>query len=435
MDDKKLADPEIEEFLIGEIFADPKRFDEVRDIVSAGSFYKLANRLIWEAMEELADRGETIDVALVATRLKESGKLNMIPDGMSYLQDIIMGTPGDGRNAIPYAKTVRGYYLRRLLVALGRKVQNDAFDMDRSLDEVVDGISSDLLRLVSQNVIELPPVKEVILETMEKIEKAMRGERSELISGFPSLDLIVGGWNPGDYLIIAGLTSSGKTAFSLNLSYNVARMGKRVLYFSTEMIETQLMMRLFAIDSGVSLQYLKTGALDEESISAVALSADRLANFPLHIIFAAGKSIPEIKGIVKRAKIKYSDLALVVVDYIQQLSLGRSVESRQREVSEISRQLKLLAMEAQVVLLGVSQMNRAIAHRANPEPVLSDLRESGSLEQDSDFVGFLYQPDEEDLSMVEFLIRKHRNGSLGRIGFRFERPLGKFKEVKIGGAL
>jgi len=418
MKERILADLEAEEAVLGSILLDPSCLEKVVAILGENPqvFYKTAHKAIYEAILRLYQEDQPIDVVSVGAWLKKKQKDNLI-GGLVYLYDLVDSTP-TAANVEFYAERVREMALRREMIAVGREIVELARDEEEDVFEAIDGASRKLVQLFDGQKTELPPLRAHLLRTIKEIDEMTKGERKGLASGFPTLDYMTGGWGEGDYVIIAGRPSTGKTSFALNIAYNVASGGCGVIFFSFEMTETQLCKRLLAAVSKVSFLKIKSGALTDEEMERVVQASREIENLPLHILYCPGFSILKLKSLVKREKLQNKSLKLVVVDYIQQIAIDGKRESRQQEVSEISNQLKLLAGEAKVVVLAISQLNRAVETRQNKRPLLSDLRESGSLEQDADFVGFLFREDESETE-TELIIRKQRNGPTGTVYLRF----------------
>jgi replicative DNA helicase len=389
-------------------------------------FYREVHRVIFEAMQHLHHDNKEIDVITLPEELRRMKKVDDA-GGMEY----ILGLPsmvGTAANIEYYANIVADKALVRNIITTCTDVTTDAYDGEKEPEDLLDEAERKILHLSEgTNRGDFAPVGEVVEDTLDKITKLYENKAglTGLATGFRDLDNLTSGLQPSDLILVAARPSMGKTAFTLNIAQNVGvRQHKNVAFFSLEMSKEQLVQRLLCQISHIDSQKLRTGQLNsDEEWTKLTDACDKLYSAPIYIDDTPGISVAEMRSKARRLKSERG-LDLIVVDYLQ-LMTGRNSESRQQEISEISRSLKALARELKVPLIALSQLSRSVESRQDKRPMLSDLRESGALEQDADIVSFLYREDyydkeTENQHITEVILAKHRNGPVGSVKLYFK---------------
>ena len=409
-----------EESLLGAMLLKQTAIADAVQIVQSGDFYKPAHGHIFEAISSLYGAGTPVDPVTVAEELKRAGLLEAI-GGAAVLLSIQSRTPAVS-NASHYAKIVEENALLRRLVSTASDIAelgyNPIGDVPKTLDVAESMIYEVAQRRVTDSMVEL---RDLLGSTLDRLESLY--ERKEAITGTPSgyneLDELTAGLQPNALIVVGARPAMGKTAFGLGAAANAAlRAGKPSLYFSLEMGHIELTQRLLSAEGRIDATRLRNGQLNESDWGKVSKTLGRLAEAPLWIDDNPNLTIMEIRAKARRLKSKVGDLGLIVVDYLQLMSGRANAESRQVEISEISRGLKILARELECPVMALSQLSRALENRADKRPMLADLRESGSIEQDADVVMFVYRDevynkDTPDKGTAEIIVSKHRNGPTG----------------------
>lgn len=434
------ANLEAERAVLGALMIDPDAIIKVANFLRAEDFYRERHGWIYDAMSSLNERHEPLDFVTLVDELERRGQLEEI-GGPTYLSDLIAGTP----TAIyvdHYARIVeRTAVLRRLISAAGR-IAELAYDEGQDVDTVVDR-AEQIIFGVSESRIhrDLTPIRAIISDVVERIDFLTRN-RDMLMgvpTGFTDLDRILGGVQKSDLVILAGRPGMGKTSFALSIALNAARHSNaRVAVFSLEMSNEQLVQRLLSMESGVDSHRLRMGHIHEEEWPILMEAANALAATPVYIDDTPAVSVNDLRTKARRLYAE-NGLDLILIDYMQLMSgsgggSGRN-ENRQQEISYISRSLKSLARELNVPVVALSQLSRAVESRSDKRPMLSDLRESGSIEQDADVVLFIYREDyyvedSDRENIVEVLVAKHRHGSVGKIELFFRKELTQFRDLE-----
>lgn len=422
---------EAEISVLGSLMLDKDAIFRVVDTLAPYDFYKPTHHEIYQAMLDLSGKHEPVDVLSVASRLKEKNKLEEI-GGPSYLATLVNAVP-TASNVEHYATLVRRKRLFRDLISASHHIAELGYKEDENVETLIDeaeqkifGIAKDSLRR------DFLPIKDLMPGTAERIERLHKGDGAlrGVSTGFLGLDNYLAGLQKSDLIILAARPSLGKTALALNIAKHVALKEKKpVGVFSLEMSHEQVMDRLLASEAMVDLWRLRTGHLEEElgDFTELGRAMGRLSEAPIFIDDSASPTPLELRAKARRLHARH-ELGLIVVDYLQLVRGHGRVESRVQEVSEISRSLKALAKELNVPVLALSQLSRAIEQRGgDKKPQLSDLRESGSIEQDADVVMFIYRKDSNQKNMAEILIEKHRNGPTGRIELDFNEGFATFQ--------
>ncbi len=413
--------------------------DIVTSIVKTEDFYRDAHRIIYEAILEIVHDNKTADFITLSEELQRRKKMDAV-GGISYItsltQDAIVGF-----NLEEHAHIVSEKAQMRRLIDAGNKVVALTYSGEDEPKEIMNQAEQLILSVSGQSRGEtsFSSMGEVVVENMNRINQLQQhdGVLTGVPTGFRDLDEVTNGLQRSDLILVAARPSMGKTAFTLNIAQNVAIFaGLTVAFFSLEMSKEQLVNRILSSVSEVSSEKLRTAQLGPQEWNQVLAAADRMQKAPLYIDDTPGLTVQDMRSKLRRLKVEHG-LDLVIVDYIQLMqgrSNGRGSENRQQEISEISRNLKLIARELDVPLIALSQLSRSVESRPDKRPILSDLRESGSLEQDADIVSFLYRDkyydeNSEKGDITEVIIRKHRNGSLKTVELMFQGELTRFRDV------
>lgn len=431
---------EAEKSILGCLMLDKNTIIKVVDFLLPKDFYKKNHQEIYTAMLEIFERGDPIDLLSVSTRLKEKGMLEEI-GGHSYLTELINSVP-TATHAISYAKIVQKKRILRDLIEASQEIElmgyNESEDIDVLLDKAEKRIFSIAQKGLTQN---FTPVKNTLEEAFERIDKLSKhqGGLRGLSTGFSDLDNILAGLQKSDLIILASRPSLGKSSLALNFALNIATQEKvPVGIFSLEMSKDQIVDRLISAQSGVDLWRLRTGRLSAEGEDNDFLRIQQamavLAEAPIYIDDAATSNILQMRAMARRLQAD-KGLGLIIVDYLQLVEPRNSQASVVQQMSEISRSLKGLARELNVPVLALSQLSRAVEHRTPPIPRLSDLRESGSIEQDADVVMFIhredrYRPETERKNIADIIIAKHRNGPVGKVELYFDERITSFRSLE-----
>ena len=395
-------------------------------------FYRDVHRIIFEAMEHLHRENKEIDVITLPDELKRMKKLDDV-GGLEYVLNL-PNLVGSAANIEYYANIVAEKALARNLISTCTELTTEAYDGQKETEALLDDAERRILQLSdTKNRGDFASVGAVVEVTLDKITKLYENKAglTGLPTGFRDLDRMTSGLQPSDLILVAARPSMGKTAFTLNIAQNVGvRQHKTVAFFSLEMSQEQLVQRLLCQIAHIDSQKLRTGQLNsDEEWTRLTDACDKLYESPIYIDDTPGISVAEMRSKARRLKSEHG-LDLIIVDYLQ-LMQGRNAESRQQEISEMSRSLKALARELKVPLIALSQLSRSVESRQDKRPMLSDLRESGALEQDADIVSFLYREDyydkeTENQHITEVILAKHRNGPVGSVKLYFKNEFTLF---------
>jgi replicative DNA helicase len=432
---------EAEQSILGGLMVDPFAFDMVSAQISEDDFYKVANRKVYAAINQLYAKSQPIDIITVSNWLSDHKELDAI-GGPAYLAEVMNSTPS-AANIESYAKIVHEKALLRTLIHMSGEMVEKAYDesyetVEGFLDEVEGKIFSITEKKKSQG---MTGAAELIKESMNRLTELFerKAEFTGISSGFKALDKMTSGFQPGEITIIAARPSMGKTAFSLNIAQHVIlREKKSLAYFSVEMGKEQLMMRMLASEARVNLSDLRVGNLSDNAWPRLIDRASKMAEARLFIDDTSGISPFEIRSKCRRLQAQHG-LDIIMIDYLQLMDLKQKVESRERAVSEISKTLKAIAKELKVPVVALAQLNRGVEGRSDRRPMLSDLRESGSIEQDADVIMLLYREDyyerdnPDSKGRSEVIIGKQRNGPTGTVHLRWESHIGRFSDLDEGG--
>ena len=433
---------EAEQSVLGGMMLSKDAIADVVEVIRPGDFYRPAHQLIYDAILDLYARGEPADAVTVSAELTRQGQLNRV-GGAPYLHTLISHVP-TAANAGYYAEIVADRAILRRLVTAGTRIVQMGYDassgggdVQGTVDDVVDRAQAEIYDVTERRTSEDYVVIESLLQaTLDEIEKisSTGGIGTGIPTGFQQLDEITNGLHPGQMVTVAGRPGSGKSTLALDFARSAAvKNQKPTAIFSLEMGRLEIMMRLFAAEAGVALQNMRSGHMSDTDWRRLALRSSELADAPLFIDDSPNLTMMEIRAKARRLKQRH-DLSLVVIDYLQLMTSGKRVESRQQEVSEFSRAMKLLAKELDVPVVALSQLNRGPEQRTDKKPMLADLRESGSIEQDSDVVLLvhrpdLYEPETERAGEADLIIAKHRNGPTATVAVAFQGRYSRFADM------
>jgi replicative DNA helicase len=422
---------EAEQSVLGGLLIDNGAFDKIADIVSDSDFYRDDHRRIFRHIARLVEKGRPADVITVDEAIKSSEDKDKV-GGLAYLAALTGNTPS-AHNIRRYAEIVRERAIMRKLVEVGTNIADTALNpLGKEVGQLLDEAESRVFEIAEagsrgrQGFIEIQPL---LTQVMERIDMLYHRDNPSDITGVPTgytdLDSRTSGLQPGDLVIVAGRPSMGKTALALNMAEHVAVENRLpVAVFSMEMAGTQLAMRMLGSIGRLDQHKLRTGKLSDEDWNRLTTAVGKLHDAPIHIDETPALNALELRARARRLHRQYGALGLIVVDYLQLMEASSQGENRATEISEISRSLKALAKELKVPVVALSQLNRGLEQRPNKRPVMSDLRESGAIEQDADLILFIYRdevynPDTPEKGIAEIIIGKQRNGPIGTVKLTF----------------
>lgn len=429
---------EAEQSVLGAMMIEREAISKVSEILHPDDFYREAHRLIYNAMMELFNKNEAVDLVTVVEVLRRDEKLEAA-GGIAYVSALANSVP-TAANVTYHARIVEEKALLRQLINTATHVAGMGYEANEEVTVIMDKAEKMILEVASRKAgQEFASIKNIIFDVFDKVSElySSRGGITGLPTGFKDLDKLTSGLQPSDLILIAARPSMGKTAFVLNIAQNIAiKEKKAVAFFSLEMSKEQLVQRMLCAEAPIDAQRLRIGELENSDWDKLVRAADRLAAAPIFIDDTAGITVMEMRSKARRLKIEH-DLQLIIIDYLQlmQGSSGSSKnENRQQEISEISRSLKALARELKVPVIALSQLSRGVESRQVKKPMLSDLRESGSLEQDADIVAFIYredyyEPETERKNITDIIVAKHRNGPVDSVQLFFHKQFTKFSDL------
>lgn len=429
---------EAEQAVLGAIFLEPSALTMAAELVLPDDFYRAAHQKIFNCILNLSDRGEPIDLVTVTAELANLKLLEEV-GGVSYLSDLANSVP-TAANIEYYAKIVEEKSILRRLIRTATSIAQEGYSREDEVAGLLNEAEKQILEVSQRkNSGVFQNIKDVLVKTYDNIETLhnRKGEITGIETGFTELDRMTAGFQRNDLIIIAARPSVGKTAFALNIAQNVAvKARENVAIFSLEMGAEQLVMRMLCAEGNINAQNLRTGQLTAEDWSKLTMAMGSLSNAGIYIDDTPGIRVSEIRSKCRRLK-QESGLGMILIDYLQLIQgSGRNGgENRQQEVSEISRSLKALARELQVPVIALSQLSRGVEQRQDKRPMMSDIRESGSIEQDADIVGFLYRDDyydkeSENKNIIEIILAKQRNGPVGTVSLAFVKEYNKFVNLE-----
>lgn len=424
-----------EKAVIGSILIDNESIYSVQEVISASDFYKEAHRKVFDALEALCKKGEPTDFLTVSNFLETRDELNLI-GGASYLATLADLVPSSA-NVISYAKIVREKSIKRRLIEAAAEIARENYEDQRDPEELMDFAEKTILDISSSHARSgFTDSKTIVKSSFKKIEELFELGKpiTGLATGFDDLDKITCGLQPDDLIIVAGRPSMGKTAFSINIAEHAAIHAKAtVAVFSLEMSKEQLVMRMLCSQARIDSSRLRKGQIEEREWPQLTKAAGHLSEVKLFIDDTPAPTVLEMRAKARRLKREHG-LDLLVVDYLQLARGSTYVNSREQEISEISRGLKAMAKELHVPIIALSQLNRAVENRTNRRPQLADLRESGAIEQDADVIAFIYRDEvydenSPDKGVAEIIIGKQRNGPTGTVRLAFLNTYTKFENL------
>lgn len=439
---------EAEQSVLGGLLLENEALDKIADILTSADFYRHDHRLIFAHIGKLIEHNRPADIVTVAESLESSAELSGV-GGIAYLGALAQNTP-TAANIRRYAEIVRERAVMRKLVEVGSGIAESAYSpQGRDAQQLLDEAEAKIFQIAeggkrsSEGFVD---IKILLPQVADRIDQLFQRDNPNDVTGVPTgfsdLDSMTSGFQPGDLIIVAGRPSMGKTAFSLNIAENVALdSGLPVAVFSMEMAGTQLAMRMIGSVGRLDQHRMRTGRLEDEDWVRLTTALGRLNDAPIFIDEGAGLSSFDVRARARRLHRQCGKLGLIVVDYLQLMAApaGRQGENRATEISEISRSLKALAKELDVPVVALSQLNRSVEQRPDKRPVMSDLRESGAIEQDADLILFIYRDevynsDSPDKGTAEIIIAKQRNGPIGRVRLTFLGEHTRFENHASTGA-
>jgi replicative DNA helicase len=431
-------DLEAEQSVLGGMLLSKDAIADVVEAVRGADFYKPAHQTIYESILDLYGRGEPADAITVSAELGRQGELGRV-GGAPYLHTLISSVP-TAANAGYYARIVSERAIMRRLVEAGTRITQMGYSDTGEVDEVVDRAQAEIYQVTERRTSEdYAPLAEIMEGTLDEIEAigSRGGTMVGVPTGFTDLDGLTNGLHPGQLVVVAARPGLGKSTLALDFARAASiKHGLTSVIFSLEMTRNEITMRLLSAEARVGLHHMRTGSLGDDDWTKLARKMSEVASAPLFIDDSPNMTMMEIRAKCRRLKQRH-DLKLVVVDYLQLMSSGKRVESRQQEVAEFSRALKLLAKELEVPVVALSQLNRGPEQRTDKKPMLADLRESGSIEQDADLVMLLHREDAYERESprageADFIVAKHRNGPTATITVAFQGHYSRFVDMAHG---
>ena len=436
---------DLEEAVLGAMLIDKKGVDEVIDLLQPEAFYKIGHKYIFESIHSLFQNSEPIDLLTVSSDLKKKGKLNTV-GGDYYLINLTQKVSSSAHIEF-HARIILQKFIQRSLIKISNEIIESSYKDSVDVFDLLDESESKLYEITQGNIKKSSDTAQnLVFLAKKKIEEIANQEGlSGVATGFERLDNLTSGWQPSDLIVIAARPGMGKTALSLSMARNISVNVKvPVAFFSLEMSSVQLITRLISAETGLSSEKLRTGKLVDHEWKQLNIKVGDLEKAPLFIDDTPGLSIFDLRAKARRL-VSQHKIKLIIVDYLQLMTLGNnnSAGNREQEISNISRNLKSLAKELNIPIIALSQLSRAVETRSGPKrPQLSDLRESGAIEQDADIVSFIYRPeyygiqewDDDERTptsgQAELIVAKHRNGGLDKIRLKFVASLGKFEDIQ-----
>ena len=427
---------EAEQSVIGSMIMDRDAIVAAYELISGEDFYNKQYAILFDTMVELNNEGQPVDLVTLQNRLKEK---DVPPEvsSLEFVKDLIAAVPTSA-NIKYYANIVAEKSTLRKMIRLNEDIANTCYMGKENLEYILEDTEKRVFQLCQKrNTEEFTPIRTVVMNALNKIEVAskMKGTVTGIATGFTDLDYRTAGMQPSDLVLIAARPSMGKTAFVLNIAQNVAfKQGLPVAIFSLEMSKEQLINRMFSLESNVDAQKLRTGSLNDQEWERLLESAGNIGRSKLIIDDTPGISISELRSKCRKYKLEQG-LSMIIIDYLQLMTGSGKSDSRQQEISDISRSLKALARELSVPVLALSQLSRAVEQRPDHRPMLSDLRESGAIEQDADVVMFIYRDDyynkdSPDKGVSEIIVAKQRNGPIGTVYLAWLPEYTKFANLE-----
>ena len=425
---------EAEQAVLGAIFIEPESLTVASEFLIPEDFYRSSHQKIFSAMLKLSDQGKAIDVVTVTEELAATEQLENI-GGVSYLMELANAVP-TAANVEYYARIVEEKSLLRRLIRTATEIAQEGYSREDEVESLLSEAEKKIMEVSGRKSAgSFISIKDVLVEAYDNIEKLAnrQGDITGIPTGFTELDRMTAGFQRNDLIIVAARPSVGKTAFALNIAQNVAtKTDEVVAIFSLEMGAEQLVMRMLSSEGNINAQNLRTGDLSDEDWKKLTMAMGSLSNAQIYIDDTPGIRIAEMRAKCRRLK-QERGLGMILIDYLQLIQGDGKADNRQQEVSEISRSLKALARELEVPVIALSQLSRSVEQRQDKRPMMSDIRESGSIEQDADIVGFLYRDDyydsESEQQNIEIILAKQRNGPTGTVELAFVKEYNKFVDL------
>lgn len=423
---------EAEQAVLGALMLDPYQSSTVFEILRPEDFYRDNHRSIYTAVRDIFEKGDPVDLVTVAENLRQAGRLESI-GGIGTISQIAGSVPS-AANVEHYARIVAEKALLRQLIKMGGYIGEKGYEAGEEAVSLLEEAERLILDISQRQTKEgFVTIRSILLKTFDKIEYLFlhKGNLTGIPTFFKELDRITSGWQPSDLIIIAGRPSMGKTALALNMAQNAAvRSGVTIALFSLEMSKEQLVQRLLCSEAMVDQQRVRTGELLDSDWPKLTQAVGPLSEASIYIDDTVGISLAELRSKARRLKMEQG-LGLIIIDYLQLMTAGKRMESRQQEVAQISRGLKGVARELSVPVIALSQLNRGVEQRQDKRPIMSDLLESGAIEADADVISFIYRdeyyhPESDKKGIAEVIIAKHRNGPVGTIELGFLKEFTKF---------
>ena len=424
-----------EQWVLGALFVDRETIYRVARFLKPEDFYLEGHRLIYRAFLELDETGVPADLLTVTDILRQQGSLEKV-GGATYVASLAGMVP-TAANAESYARIIEEKSLLRSLISMATRIAGLGYEGGDDAEKLIDEAENMLLELSSRRSSSgFTPINRILVEIFKLIEERFRnkGKVTGVLTGFTDLDRLCCGFQPGDLIIVAGRPAMGKTSFGLTLAHQASQYhGVPTAVFSLEMSQAQLVQRVLCAEAMVDMQKVRSGNLSETDWNKMAEAAARLTTVPLYIDDSAGISVRQIRAKSRRLKAE-KGLGLVVIDYLQLIQGSSRSENRQQEIADISRSLKAMAKDLEVPVVALAQLSRSVEQRDKKRPIMSDLRESGSLEQDADIVMFIfreeyYKPDTEKKGIAEIIVAKQRNGPTGSVDLAFLKEYTRFMNL------
>lgn len=427
---------EAEQAVLGAVLIESDALPVVTEILGPEDFYRVSHQKIFEGMIQVAERGDPVDIVTLTAHLQNLGQIEEI-GGVAYLATLANTVP-TAANADYYATIVKEKSILRRLIKTATQIAASGYEGTDDVAVLIDEAERRISELSSEKITRgFTPIKDILLTTFERIEflYSNKGGVTGIPTGYPDLDRLTSGFQKSDLIIVAARPSVGKTAFSLNVAQNVAvRAGVPVAIFSLEMSKEQLVQRILCAEAMLDAGKMRTGFLEDEDWPKLTMAVSSLAEAPIYIDDTPGITVAEIRSKCRRLQ-QERGLGMILIDYLQLIQGRGRADNRQQEISEISRTLKMIARELDVPVIALSQLSRSVEQRQDKRPMLSDLRESGSIEQDADIVAFLYRddyydPESEKKNIIEIIIAKQRNGPTGKVELVFLKNFNKFVSLE-----
>ena len=427
---------EAEQSVLGAMLIKKEAITQAQELLRPDDFYREAHRIVFETMLELAGDNEAVDLVTLTEALRKKEMLEKV-GGISFITALANYVP-TAANIVYHAQIVKEKSELRHLIDAATEIASAAYEATDDVKDIMDDAEKKILAVAAnQTGGAFEPIRNIVIDTVGRVETLYenQGGLTGISTGFRDLDRDTSGLQKSDLILVAARPSMGKTAFTLNIATYAALHGHTVAFFSLEMSKEQLVQRMLCSEGGIDSQRLRTGQLEDADWDRLINTADRVSKASIYIDDTAGINVMDLRSKARRLKAEHG-LDLIVIDYLQ-LMQGRArsnSDNRQQEISEISRSLKALARELDVPVVALSQLSRSVESRTVKKPMLSDLRESGSLEQDADIVMFLYREDYYDQeterkNITEVIIAKHRNGPIGTIELFFQKEFTKFRDL------